>query len=123
MGVDVDVERQLPLGLRTSSRSVPTRDAGVGEEQVDRAERLLGRRDQLLVAGLGADVGGDADRAAGPGLVELLDDGGERRRCRGRTATTRAPSRVESPGQRPPDAVGGTGDNDMTSIEFHRPRW
>ena len=43
-------------------------DAGVGEEEVDRAERVLGGADQLDVAGLGADVG---DRRRRAPLAEL----------------------------------------------------
>ena len=60
--IDVDVERELPVLLGRRQVDAAT-DPGVGEEQVDRPERLLGRADQFDVPALGGHVG-DRRRSA-----------------------------------------------------------
>ena len=121
MGVYVDVEREPPVRLRRLEVGTDG-NSGVREEQIDRTERRFGRSHQLLVAGFGADINGKRDSAVRSDLVEILHDRGQRVRLtvRGDDASALG---MKPLGQRPPDAVRGARDNNMTSVEFHCRRW
>ena len=117
MGMHVDVERGLPLGLGGAEVGADG-DPGVGEEQIDRPEHVLGGSDEDVVACLGTHVDGKCDCAARADGVELIDDGGQAL-CVDIRRDDSGAFGVESPGQGATDPVGSTGDNDVTSIEFH----
>jgi len=121
MGVHVDVERQLPIGL-CGLEVGADRDPGIGEEEVDRTERGFGRGDQLAVARFGADVDGKLDRAVRPIAIQLLDDGCQpvRFAVGGDDSGTLG---MEPPSERPADAVRRAGHNNVASVEFHSRRW
>jgi hypothetical protein len=108
--VHVDRERQLPDALGVH-RVGAHPDPGVGEEQIDGPERLLGGVDQRDVAGFRADVGSDADRpgqlgADRVGAVEVAQDDA-------------CALGVEPAGDGAADAAGGPGDDDVTVGELH----
>ena len=87
------------------------RDARVGEEQVDRSERLLGRADQVDVAGFGADVFGHTDRTG-----QLVED---RRQTLAVGDHHVGTGLVESPGEGGADAPGRTRHHHVFPVEFH----
>jgi len=117
MSVHVDVERQLPLRLG-ALRPAADAHTRVGEEQIDRAECVLGGGDQVAVALLGADVGGDGERAAGADLVEPVGHVARRRRLQIGDHHACAFG-VESFGKCLADPASGPGDDRMLPHEFH----
>ena len=80
-------------------------EAGVGEEQVDRAERGVGGIDERHVAGLGGDVGVNGD-----GAPERL---GDRRRVEHVGDDDVGAGGVEPSGQRRADAACPPGHDDV----------
>ena len=115
-GVDVRHAVHLPHALDRIVRVLEAGggdEAGVGDEQVDRAVRLERRLDQPHDRGLVTDVdahAGAADVGSDPlglGRMEVGDDhvsgsGGVRRT-----------------GERLPDTRSSTGDDDDTILQFH----
>ena len=117
MSVDVDGEGQLPLGLRGGQIRADG-DSGIGQEEIDRSERIFGHGDEVLVAILGSDVDGNCDGAPRAHLVERVDQGGQPAGVQVGGDDIGAFG-VETPGERPPDPVRCTGDDDVTSFQFH----
>ncbi len=62
MRVEVHVHGSFPMLL--GGHWIPAEaNAGIGKEEIDRPERLLGGLDQVNVAGLGTDVSDHLNRA------------------------------------------------------------
>ena len=93
------------------SRSRAAADAGVGEEQVDRTEGLLGVLDEVDVAGLGRDVGDHLD-----GAGQRVGDGGHAVEVGDDHACAAG---VEAAGEGGADAARGSGDDDVAVVEVH----
>ena len=109
--VDVDVERELPVLLGGRQVDAAT-DPGVGEEQVDRPERLLGGADQLDVA----RPRWTRRRSHRPlARVAAVVPAG---------SSTSADDHVraavvEAAGERCADAPSGSGDHHVGAVEIH----
>ena len=110
VGVDVDVEGELPICL--GRREIRAKGhPGVGEEQVDLAERGLGGVDQPDVAVHGRHVGDDRNGAVqAVGHRRGIEDVGDDHSC---------PGGVEAPGQRFADPACCSGDDHVCAGQFH----
>ena len=111
MGVDVDVERQCPVLLRRRQVGADGH-AGVGEEQVDRAERRLGGVDQGDVARCGGHVGDDRRSAPSrsPATSDGIEDVGD---------DDAGTGGVEAPGQGGADPPSCSGHDHVGTGKFH----
>jgi hypothetical protein len=117
MRVGVDRECRLPDVFRGLQRGTDAH-AGVGEEQVDLAEPLVGGFDEGDVARLAADVGTDPVGAAGPDVVQRL--GGAFGACLVEVGRHHVGARpVEALGEGSADAAGSAGHHHMSSGEIH----
>ena len=90
-------------------------DAGVGAEQVDGTEALLGAADELLHVGLDADVGGDGHRP----LTDARGDGDRAFPVAVADGDATRPVGREPLGERTSDAAGRTGDDDDLVGQLH----
>ncbi len=119
VGLDVDVEGEVPVIVVGGIELAAGGDTRVGEEQVDLAEGLPRGGDQFGVAGTRRDVRADADRARRTVAVELRCDPFGPRSVEVGHDDPR-PGTVEAPGERRTDAAGAPRDHDVSTLELHR---
>ncbi len=106
--LEVGVDHLVPVGLGLLEHALRHRDAGIVDQHVDRAERVLDGRDRALDAGVVGDVQSDArDLAAAGGNLALQL--GELVQLAGGEAD-RGAALGQHPGEALAEALRGAGD-------------